>query len=337
MIGQLHGNQNYNNSLSYCDQPRAEYGRLSISWDGANTDASRLSNWLDPCGTGSQTTNTLQSVFIEGSDIVCSSGSTCSIGNLSPGTSVTWTSSSNISFPSGNTGGTVTAKAYSSTSSGTGWIEATINGACGDVTLPRKDVWVGLPLFSLIGEPNPLFPRSLTTTIIDYSITEIPSGQGVNQVDWSYTGPIASIAGSIYKANYRTANYGGEGFVYALATNACGSKENRIYYEVEDFMYMSVFPNPVNEYAELNFYSGDELSTYQKDSKTMISVPTDRVTKEIGEYEIQIWNERKGLVKQMKSKSKKLQIPTNNLEEGTYFLHVIVNGEVYKQQLKVQR
>ena len=81
---------------------------------------------------------------IIGYDLVCSSGSTYSL-NLPPGTSVTWTSSSNISFPSGNTGGTVTAKAYSSTSSGAGWIEARISNGGGEVTLPRKDVWVGSP------------------------------------------------------------------------------------------------------------------------------------------------------------------------------------------------
>lgn len=82
---------------------------------------------------------------LNGSDFVCSSESIYELSDLPSGTSVTWTSSSNISFPDGNTGEKVMAKAYSSASTGAGWIEATISSTCGDVTLPRKDVWVGTP------------------------------------------------------------------------------------------------------------------------------------------------------------------------------------------------
>jgi len=140
------------------------------------------------------------------------------------------------------------------------------------------------------------------------------------------------------KANYRASRTeGGIGFIYATLSNQCGSTENRLMFEVSEPFYMMATPNPANEYTELNFYSGNELSDYQKDSKAMVSVSINEVTQDIGEYEVQIWNERKGLVKQMKSKSKKLQIPTNKLKEGIYFLHVIVNGKVYKQQLKIQR
>ncbi|MDQ1769258.1 T9SS type A sorting domain-containing protein [Labilibaculum sp. A4] len=81
---------------------------------------------------------------LSGSNMVCSSGSIYNLNNLPSGTSVTWTSSPTINFPNGNVGETVTAKQVGF--SGTGWIEATINSACGEVTLPRKEVWVGSPL-----------------------------------------------------------------------------------------------------------------------------------------------------------------------------------------------
>ena len=100
---------------------------------------------------------------------------------------------------------------------------------------------------------------------------------------------------------------------------------------------MNILPNPANAYAEINFYNENEISEYQKSSPTMISINLDEQTQKLGEYEIQIWHERKGLVKKLNSKDKKLQIPTNNLEEGLYFLHVIINGKVYKQQLRVKR
>ncbi|MCY1633075.1 S8 family peptidase [Marinifilum sp. D737] len=283
------------------------------------------------------TTLGVLSPTLSGPDLLCTGATTYTLNNLPSGTTVSWTSSSNITFPSGNTGSSVSAKAGSSTVSGTGWIEATINGTCGDITLPRKEVWVGRPLFILLGESQPLYPRSLTTTTVEYLQVDDPYDQGVTNMEWSYTGPLASINGNLLKADYRTSNSAGEGFVYANASNVCGSKENRIYYEVMDFMRMSVTPNPANEYTELNFYSSGELSDYQMDSKAMYSVPVNKETNNLGEYEVQIWHERYGLVKRVKSRSRKLQIPTNNLEEGIYFLHVIVNGKVHKQQLKIQR
>ncbi|MDE5423108.1 hypothetical protein L3073_12890 [Ancylomarina sp. DW003] len=102
-------------------------------------------------------------------------------------------------------------------------------------------------------------------------------------------------------------------------------------------IFMMSHPNPANQYTELNFYSENELSTYQKDSPTMISISLSEQTQELGEYEIQIWSERKGLVKKLKARDKKLQIKTNTLDEGLYFLHVIVNGRVYKQKLRIKR
>jgi len=49
-IGQLHG------GASACGAAASDlwdvYGMLSVSWDGGRTDATRLSHWLDPAGTG---------------------------------------------------------------------------------------------------------------------------------------------------------------------------------------------------------------------------------------------------------------------------------------------
>ena len=51
IIGQLHG------GYASCDDPGASdwYGRLSVSWTGGGTPNSRLSDWLDPEGTGAMT------------------------------------------------------------------------------------------------------------------------------------------------------------------------------------------------------------------------------------------------------------------------------------------
>ena len=48
IVGQLHGGPSSCTSSNKHDY----YGRLSVSWTGGGTNSSRLSNWLDPLGTG---------------------------------------------------------------------------------------------------------------------------------------------------------------------------------------------------------------------------------------------------------------------------------------------
>lgn len=56
IIGQCHGDQN--NAGNYCTQQISECGRFDASWTGGGTNATRLSNWLDPNNTGAIFTNT---------------------------------------------------------------------------------------------------------------------------------------------------------------------------------------------------------------------------------------------------------------------------------------
>jgi hypothetical protein len=52
IIGQLHG------GYAACNVYQPDwYGKLGVSWTGGGTDATRLSTWLDPAGTGTLTLN----------------------------------------------------------------------------------------------------------------------------------------------------------------------------------------------------------------------------------------------------------------------------------------
>ena len=274
--------------------------------------------------------------IITGSNLVCTSGSQYSLNNLPPNTTVSWSSSSNISFPSGNTGSSVSAQASSSTTSGSGWLEATLTTSSGSFTLPRKDVWVGTPASSLRGNTD-LQKGAPGIVFIDYvgnySLQDRP------QASWSYFGPLDYLTGDNGKAKYRAnRRRGGPGSIYLDLNNQCGSSNESLDFYVEgDETFMRIYPNPANAYAEINFYNKNEISEYQKSSPTVVSIPLNNQTQELGEYEIQIWHERKGLVRKIKSRDKKLQIKTNSLDEGLYFLHVIINGQVYKQKLKIER
>jgi len=92
VVGQLHGNQNYNPNLSFCLQTRAEYGCFHLSWNGGGTNTTRLSNWIDPNNTGIMTTNTSRYPSLSGPSQICNQGA-YTINYLPPGASVTWSSS----------------------------------------------------------------------------------------------------------------------------------------------------------------------------------------------------------------------------------------------------
>lgn len=89
VVGNLHGNQLYNQNNTYCSQPRAEYGRFDISWTGGGTNTTRLSNWLDPSNSGIMTTNTARSPFLVGPSAICSQA-TYIVKNLAQGATIYW-------------------------------------------------------------------------------------------------------------------------------------------------------------------------------------------------------------------------------------------------------
>ncbi|MBX9785138.1 MAG: hypothetical protein K2X48_17765 [Chitinophagaceae bacterium] len=100
IIGQHYGIDDGN--LPVCNQVRKFGGRFDLSWTGGGTNATRLSNWLDPANTNQLTTNTtnianlqpapsidVNSLAISGPQIICNS-SDYSITNLPTGATVAW-------------------------------------------------------------------------------------------------------------------------------------------------------------------------------------------------------------------------------------------------------
>ncbi|MDR2775080.1 MAG: T9SS type A sorting domain-containing protein [Tannerella sp.] len=82
VVGQLHGVYNVT-----CNSPITYYGRFDLSWSGGGTNATRLSNWLDPASTGATTTNTIKYPSVSGSSYFCTT-TTYQIKDLPPGANV---------------------------------------------------------------------------------------------------------------------------------------------------------------------------------------------------------------------------------------------------------
>lgn len=84
----------------------------------------------------------------------------------------------------------------------------------------------------------------------------------------------------------------------------------------------TIYPNPAAE--EINISFGDEQSNKE-----------NRVVKN---YEVRIFNEKGKMVKSAKntSGSSIITISTSDIENGTYFLHIIDGKEIIKKQIIIQ-
>lgn len=74
-----------------CDITINEGGCFNLSWTGGGTNATRLSNWLDPSNSGTMTTNTTNvanlspaTYQIFGPDYFCTTSNPYSVTNLPP-------------------------------------------------------------------------------------------------------------------------------------------------------------------------------------------------------------------------------------------------------------
>ncbi|MEO8399460.1 MAG: serine protease, partial [Ignavibacteriaceae bacterium] len=168
IVGQLHGNQNNACSSTdnncYCNTivppyqvingAIGEFGRFDLSWTGGGTNATRLSNWLDPNNSGATTTTTTNisalyaaspTLTVSGAptnDYICSGSSTYTLSGLPANASNTWSVSGTAvaSIPNPSTGATVVV-----TKTGVGVVTLTANVIlCGGQTMVvNKTIMVG--------------------------------------------------------------------------------------------------------------------------------------------------------------------------------------------------
>ena len=172
IIGQLFG------GTASCLDPSGHdnYGRLDLSWAGGGTNATRLSNWLDPLGSAPLTLEGMGGPTISStSSILCPSpaGASVSVINAPPG--FTWGKSSNINLSS-NIGNPVAATAAGA--SGAGWISIMLGGA----ELGRLDVSVAGTIVS--GE----FVAGTGSWQPLYTVNHVPSSAGSVTVALDYPG-----------------------------------------------------------------------------------------------------------------------------------------------------
>jgi len=307
VVGQVSGgNEIYcsPNEISY-------YGKFSSSWNGGGSSTSRLRNWLDPNNTGVAVLNAIRIQYITGPSIVCTSNSTFTLHDRPSGTTVNWTKSSNLSYVSGQSTDNYTVKATPS-AAGPGWVQATISGDCGDVTIRYNIDWVGKPSPSIIG---------LSELECGFPVWYFINSESIHWGDfyWS-TDYMLRIIGTTtgHKAKIEGLEEG-YGQIFCEVTNTCGSAENRLVVWIECWGF-KMSPNPADDYFELIIEKDETKLTESKYPDL---------------YEVSIYNSTKVLVYQKTTKEPTLRINTRNLVNGTYYVNITLGEKTKVKQLIV--
>lgn len=179
IIGQHYGIDDGN--LSVCQQVSKYGGRFDLSWTGDGTNATRLSNWLDPSNSNAITTNTTNvsalpnvKFVITGNQQLCTS-QTYSVNTTLP---ITWTPSSMgyVNFSCTNCASTTLTRA--GTIRGNFILTATVNAGCASGISATIAVSVGSPI-TISSNISPC-----RGTYQTWALTTNPSTNGTN---WAWT------------------------------------------------------------------------------------------------------------------------------------------------------
>ena len=325
------------NSAGYTLIIPPSFGATSYQWTtnkgtitGNGTSATLVTNstaivqvraynsWCNIYSPYQSATITINYGPISSPDIICYGGSTVSIANV-PNTTITW-SGTNVSFPNGNTGTSVTVRATSSSTSGDGTITAsfTVDGVSKTVS---KTVWVGPPSISYISGPI-YAPNNQWAT---YTAQPVSTLSAPTDYNWTLN-PLNSNVVYDYGATADVAFYSlGTYQLVVQAQNTCpgyGSYAVLNGIEVYDSYRLLISPNPT---------SGETTLTVESASK-------EKVTEEIPEWEYEIYTQNQ-LLKDKKTnlKGNSATFNTSGWMEGVYIVRVKYKDEILTEKLVVKK
>ena len=306
IIGQLHGDQNNNicgpdaSNNCWCvtlQPPIGEYGRFDISWGGGGTNATRLSNWLDPSNSGAVAMNTTNvsnlipsqasGLIISGSNNFCTGTAQYTL-NVPAGTNVSWQSSnSNIANVS-STGNPATVTAIMD---GAVNITATITVCNTNMSVTKKLV-IGAPIISgdytytdyPYGSPMGLVEAPEDNEVCYTSApTEMNTAMdisGATSVVWEKNSSTPSTLlwdqiGDDLLVTFRALNQTGSFKI--TASNGCSSvSKDYIFTTVSCSFLFSVSPNPTTGSVQVS--SIDKKTTIKE---IMVTDKTGSIKKDI--------------------------------------------------------
>ena len=295
---------------------------------------------LNACRAVSQVLPTIAS--ISGPTSVCPSGSLFTV-NLPGGTTttITWNQSSNLSRVSAQGANPCT---FAAIGPGAGWVQATLITACGNITLPQKNITTVWPTGTWVqnGQSHPLstvnfvsYGSWITTTVACYGATSFNwQLTGSSGISWNQNYPFGDM--NLYLNNSQS--YGD--FQLNVTTQGCGTV-SPVYHFVPGYSYgFTMSPNPATTELVVSRIDKNQAN------ENLLLKPRKEKFRDEGfkfedknqeEYSIKLYSEKQGLLKSAKTKSESYKIDLRDLPSGTYFLHIENDYVLYQEQIVIQK
>jgi lysyl endopeptidase len=304
-------------NLPICDRVNKFGGRFDVSWTGGGTNATRLSNWLDPTNTGVMTTNTRGIYSISGPALVCTNG-TFTLNN--PPGPVMWSvTPSNLVTPSNGSG--VVANI---TKNSNGNATITFNLGCPN----------GNPSFSFHTGPYSSSDYPITgpssASCNSYVYYSIPTLAGVTSINWLWPSGWTYVSGQNTPYLALSTN-SSSGVVSVGVNNTCGQSGS--YYTKYTsitgfcgFSALSVYPNPVSSELTISFID-----------TAAIDVGASAILELVSPYEVKIFNQYQELVYSARANRKTLKISISHFPDGPYYLNIFNSEGIIQRKIFVSR
>jgi hypothetical protein len=274
--------------------------------------------------------------FISGAGSLCTTANYTMTG-LATGQTVQWSVSNSATVSLTNV--TSNSVTLNKIQNGSVVLTATILNPCGQTTTKTKTINIGPPNFlynNMAGDTNPL-----TGETISYSVTA-PSSYSTLQWYFDYGGVISTTANGWQILTGQgttaiTAKAGNPGYVYVVckATNSCGNSTQYLPVLVRSLTdpcngpplgFRIAFKNPIRESENIEATLRPILDPCDG---FVVKMSDENVKKEV-----QIYDLFGNLIYQstFKNDDFKINLSTQKIKKGTYFMNVLIDGFEKQQQ-----
>jgi len=229
---------------------------------------------------------------------------------------------------------------------GNGTISMTYTTSCGTTVTKSKTVWVGKPSIP-VTTPNTNYNIGLGFQFTA-SINSSP-GASSNTGSWYSKWYVAVNDDPTGSSCLFEAVSLGKGVIYVTTSNACGtSPQKAITVNVTSGgVTYAISPNPATSFITVEQLTTAEAATRSalatEEVTTLSTLTTENniesskiSTTSEEAFTVEIWHEKKGKVKTVKSKKKLEMIDVSELDKGYYYLHIITPTATYKEHILIE-
>jgi serine protease len=278
-------------------------------------------------------------LYISGSNLVCTSNSTFTLHNRTPGTTVSWQKSSNLQYVSGQGTDNYTVKTTSS-ASGAAWVRATVNLSGHDsYTLPDYSSWAGTPQITNKKVDGSYYYPGFQICPGNHYLSVTPVGGDAGTTTWTVPYGITYFVGT-NTLDFTFPSNANSVAITARSANSCGTGPNSSFYLTKKtwgcsgYYAMTLTPNPASDNVTITMLESQPLIDYAESGNTTVDV--DVKTYEPTTYTINIYNNQSTKLSSVTRSGKSFNVSLINLLDGTYTIEVSDGRNSYRQQLVVK-